>query len=370
MQHEDILRTYEDLHKLAEPSGKEQNTSAYLRGRLEAAGFALRTFPDHHGFYAELSGETNAVIALRADMDALLQEVDGEVRPNHACGHDAHSTMVLHTALRAVESGHSYHHTLRFIFQPAEEIAAGALQMLKGGALDDVRFLGGIHLRPAKEVPNKKAAPVILHGSIVTLKAVVRGVPAHAARPEFANNPIEAGTRLLEALKQVHIDRPYSFKVTEFHAGEASNAIPEKARLTFDARAAETGTLDDIMKQAETLMRQVALDTKTDIEWEWVEFSPAAVKHEQAVALAEKAIGVAVSDDAVVPPCVSPGAEDFHFYTHHQKGLPATMIGLGCGLEPGLHHPKMTFDTSAIFTGVDILEALLLEADHVTWEGK
>jgi len=172
-------------------------------------------------------------------MDALIQEVNGSVKPNHSCGHDAHSTMVLYSALALAESNHSFYHTIRFIFQPAEEKAGGALQMMKDGALDCVKFLGRIHLRPAMEVAMGMAAPVIQHSSNATITGRFKGVQAHAARPEEGNNPIEAAAILIQKIKELRLDEntPYSIKITELHAGIATNAIPETAHFTFDLRA-------------------------------------------------------------------------------------------------------------------------------------
>ncbi len=211
---ERILQTYEELHQLAEPSWKEEKTSAYIRQKLVQAGLNVTTYEGHYGLMAEIPGESRKVTALRADMDALMQEVDGVVRANHSCGHDAHSTMVLHTALNL--AGHKPKQTMRFIFQPAEEKAEGAMQMIKDGALEDVVFLGGIHLRPAFEIPFGHAAPVITHGSTASLKGVITGMPAHASRPENGNNPIEAAALLIEEIKKIKLAESgtYSIKIT------------------------------------------------------------------------------------------------------------------------------------------------------------
>jgi amidohydrolase len=159
-QKEAIFQTYEELHRLAEPSWHEEKTSRYIANSLREAGISVQTFDEHYGLIAEIPGKTNHVVAIRADLDALLQEIDGVERANHSCGHDAHSTMVLYTA-RILSASNPPLHTIRFIFQPAEETAQGALQMIKEGALDHVHFLLGVHLRPWTEVPNGNAAPAI-----------------------------------------------------------------------------------------------------------------------------------------------------------------------------------------------------------------
>lgn len=366
---EQILQTYNELHQLAEPSWKEEKTSAYIEEMLKNAGLKVQTFAGHFGLVAEIKGDISDVIALRADMDALVQEVDGVVRSNHSCGHDAHSTMVLFTAIALAKSNKGFKHTVRFIFQPAEEKAEGALKMMEEGALSKVKFLGGIHLRPKNEIPFKNVSPVILHGSTVSVKGVIKGVPAHAARPWEGNNPLEAAALLIQAIRQIHLEdkHKYSIKITEMHGGESSNLIPETARFTFDVRAGANETLDLLIEKAQHTIQKVAELTETEINVNLVEYSPAAVKSSKAVEIAKQAIISIVGEEHVENACVSPGAEDFHFYSLKNPELAATMIGLGCDLQPGLHHPKMTFNHEAIIYGTQILTALLLEADQKQW---
>lgn len=365
----DILYTYEQLHKLAEPSWKEENTSRYLQQALTNAGFKVVTYKGHHGFIAELQGEKREIIALRTDMDALMQEVDGVVRANHSCGHDAHSTMVLSTALALAKSGLNFKHTIRFIFQPAEEVAEGALQMMKEGALEDVKFLAGIHLRPAMEVPFQKAAPVIQHGSTVSIKGKIKGKTAHAARPEEGKNALETASLLIQAIGQIRLQDQgrYSIKITQLHGGEASNSIPDIARFTFDLRSDNNVTMDKLIDQARHVIRSVAQLTETDITFNSEEYSPAAVTNERAIEVAAEAIADILGAENIIPVCKSPGAEDFHFYTMKNPDLAATMIGLGCGLQPGLHHPDMSFNKEALIYGTQILTQLLIYADQKQW---
>jgi len=368
-QQELIFQTYEELHQLAEPSWKEENTSKYIEGKLRKVGLNVQKFAGHYGLVAEIVGETKDVIAIRADLDALVQEVDGITRPNHSCGHDSHSTMVLYTAIALMKSGHKFKHTVRFIFQPAEEKGEGALMMMEEGALKNVKFLGGIHLRPAIEVPYNQAAPVILHGSTVSLKGVIKGTPAHAARPAEGNNSLEAASLLIQSIRQIRLkdEGSFSIKITELHGGEASNIIPETAHFTFDLRAKTNEIMESLIGRTRHTVRTIAELTETDIEFDFVEYSPAAKKNIKAMELAKSAIVSILGEDGYQDVCNSPGAEDFHFYTLKNPEIAATMIGLGCDLRPGLHHPKMTFNKEAMIYGAKILTKMLLEAEEKKW---
>ena len=365
-----ILTTYNELHQLAETSWHEEKTSCYLREKLSQAGYHIQTFEKHFGFVAEFNRKSSHVIALRADMDALLQEVDGNMRPNHSCGHDAHSTMVLYAALALVR--HPMKHTIRFIFQPAEETAEGALKMIEEQTLNDVVFLGGIHLRPALEIPFGKASPVITHGATTSIKGWIEGIPSHAARPEKGNNPLEAAATMIQAIQQIRLDvtDSYSVKITELQGGEASNSIPSKAQFTLDLRARSNETMTNLVEQTNHVLTNVGALTKTKISSNVAGFTPAAVKHAVAINLAKKAISSSLGPEHVVSECVSPGAEDFHFYSLKNPTIASTMIGLGCDLKPGLHHPKMQFNKEALIYGTNILTELLLEADQQDWHDK
>lgn len=366
LHKEEILTTYQELHAIAEPSWQEEKTSRYLQDRLAAAGLTITTYDGHHGFIAEIAGQADGVIALRADMDALVQEVDGEVVAQHLCGHDAHSTMALYTALALKNSGVELQHTIRFIFQPAEELGEGALQMMKEGVLEDVLFLGGLHVRPHTEVPFGKSAPVILHGSSTTITGTITGTPAHAARPEEGNNPIEATSLMIQALQQIRLlgNKNFSIKITELHSGVTSNSIPANARFTLDVRAETNETMDALLAKARHIINHTATLTETEIAFEEEGYSPAATANTSAIELAEKAIGTILGEENVDGPCISQGAEDFHFYTWKTPDIPATMIGLGCDLKPGLHHPQMSFNTDALIYGTQILTQLLLNGDR------
>lgn len=366
-QRENILQTYRELHALAEPSWQEEKTAAYLCNKLLDAGIQAKRFDGHHGFIAEIAGETNEVVALRADMDALVQEVDGVVRPNHSCGHDAHSTMVCYSALAIAECGEKPLKTIRFLFQPAEEKLGGALQLMKDGALQNVTKLMGVHLRPENEVPYGMAAPAILHGSSTSLTGTITGVQAHGARPAFGRNVIEAASFLVQALQNIRLETncPFSVKMTQLQAGgETSNVIPDHGTFTLDVRAQTNQGMDELRNKIEHAIKQTAELMGVGIEWNWRGIAPAATANAEMIAIAQKAIAHVIGSDNVADVCVTPGGEDFHFYSLHQPEVGSTMIGLGCGLKPVLHHPKMTFHTDALVYGAKILTAAIVEAAH------
>lgn len=361
----EIIQTYNELHGLAEPSWQEEKTSQYLAERLRHAGLQVQTYPDHFGLTVDIEGDQPEIVALRADMDALVQEVDGVVKPNHSCGHDGHSTMTLYAALAFSALNIRPKKSVRFLFQPAEEKVGGALQMMKDGALDGVESLFGVHVRPVMELDNGTAAPAILHGASASLHGTIGGLQAHASRPERGKNVIETAALLVQVMQNIRLEAgcPFSVKMTQFSAGgETSNVIPDRATFKLDLRAQTNEGMTELQEKLKHLFEHVGALMQSSIEWKLVGFAPAATKNEQAVAIMNQAIAKVLGADKVAQPCVSPGGEDFHFYTFNNPQLAGTMLGLGCGLSPGLHHPNMSFDTKALVAGAQILATALLMA--------
>ncbi|WP_042354193.1 M20 peptidase aminoacylase family protein [Bacillus rubiinfantis] len=359
-----LLEVFDYLHGHPEVSWQETGTTAYLTSFLEAEGFQVQTFPDCTGLVVEYgNGAAPHSVGLRSDIDALWQEVGGTFQANHSCGHDGHMTMALGTLLLLKKLDYRPSGKLKFIFQPAEEKGTGALAMLDKGVIDDLDFLYGVHVRPIQELRDGQAAPAILHGAAKFIAGEIIGEDAHGARPHLGKNAIEVGASLVQELSKIHVDPliPYSVKMTKFHAGgESSNLIPGRAVFNLDLRAQTNDTMDFITKKVKTITKalaemyevEISLDTKVEIV--------GANVHPKAKELMAKAIADTIGTEKLVEPGPTSGGEDFHFYTLKRPGLKATMLGLGCNLQPGLHHPEMTFNREALFTGIEILTKTIL----------
>lgn len=356
-----MLEIFHHLHHHPEVSWEEKETTTFLKNVLEKEGCRVQTFTHSTGLFAEL-GSGNPVIAIRADIDALWQEVDGTFQANHSCGHDAHMTIVLgmmYLLKEAILPG-----TVRFIFQPAEEKGTGALRMVEEKVVDGVDYLFGVHLRPIQEVRDGYASPCIIHGAGRFIEGEIIGEDLHGARPHLGANAIEVGASLVQMLQTLHIDPlvPSSVKLTKFHAGgESSNIIPGNASFSIDMRAQTNEVMAQMQKKIEGLFKTVEDFYSISIEYEIESDTPAAVENEQAQMIMAKAISTVLGEEKCIPPITTTGGDDFHFYTIQRPSLKATMLGLGCDLKPGLHHPYMTFNKEAMFKGSEILaEAVML----------
>ncbi|MBR7795975.1 amidohydrolase [Agaribacter marinus] len=356
-----VKDTFNYLHQHAEISWEEVETTKYIANILKENGCNVNTFVDHTGVVGEYGNfkDNLPIVAVRADIDALWQEVDGSFQANHSCGHDAHMAMVLGLLWKLQQSPELHKQiAIRFIFQPAEEKGAGALKMVEKGAVDNVEYLFGVHLRPQQECKMGNAAPVIVHGATKMYSAEIRGHDAHGARPHLNINAIEVGAQIVNLLSKIHLDPrvPHSVKMTNFQAGgKSSNIIPGNASFSLDMRAQSNEIMDELDNKVLNIFEAMKNLYDVKIKLTSTEGIAAARTNEQATSIMREAIKKVLGTENVDPPLVTPGGDDFHFYTIKRPELKATMLGLGCDLSPGLHHPYMTFNKDALMNGVHIL---------------
>lgn len=358
-RNELINQWFHHFHTNAEVSWKEYATTQKISEILTELGVKHHTFEDVTGVIAEI-GEGDEVIAVRADIDALWQEVDGKMQANHSCGHDANMTMVLGALIGLLQE--PLQKRVRFIFQPAEETGGGAISMIERGALDGVTHLFGVHLRPIEELPLGQVAPAIYHGAAAFLDGSIKGEDAHGARPHQGKNALDAVFAIQQALQTLHIDpfKIHSAKLTKVVAdGGSVNIIPGNATFSMDVRAQENKVLHQLQEKIEQRFKQIASNFDVEIDWEWLDITPGAEVGLEAVEMARYGIIHSIGQEALAAPVVTPGSDDFHFYTIHKPELEATMIAVGANLAPGLHHPNMTFDQQALYIGADVLTATL-----------
>jgi amidohydrolase len=358
-----MLEIFHYLHEHPEVSFQEYQTTTYIADLLQNEGIKVQTFKDTTGLIAEI-GQGKPIVAVRADMDALWQEVDGEMKANHSCGHDAHMSIVIGLLLSLKERATEFKGTLRCIFQPAEEKGNGALKMVEKGIVDDVDYLFGVHLRPKEELELGFAAPSIRHGAAIFLEGKIIGEDTHGARPHLGVNAIEVGYAIQNLIRSIPLSPfiPQSIKMTSFHAGSTNyNIIPGSATFSLDIRSQDNQALNEIKRKVERAIKSLEEFYQVKIDINWMDYTPAAEVSEEAEAIMRESIEEVLGKNHCVPPIVTPGSDDFHFYTIKRPNLKACMLALGANLTPGLHHPHMTFDKSCLMTGVKILEKSVLK---------
>lgn len=358
-----VFEWFQHFHQHPEISWREVETTSYIRDILKTYGCEITSFPDYTGVIGEL-GSGSPVVALRADLDALWQNVAGTMTANHSCGHDAHMAMVLGVVAALSSEADHLKGTVRFIFQPAEEKGQGALAMSAEGITEDVDYLYGVHLRPVQEVADGDATPAIVHGAARLISGHINGEDAHGARPHLGTNATEIGTAINEGLRRIHIDPliPHSIKMTAFHAGgESANIIPGQASFKIDMRAQTNGGMTQLADHLDRLVQKTAESYGVEIPLQTDANIAGAEVNAEAEDVMRTAIQEVLGAQHLCAPLITPGGDDFHFYTLERPRLKATMLGLGCDLTPGLHHPDMTFNQERLMTGTEILTAAVKE---------
>jgi amidohydrolase len=363
------------LHARPEPSGQELKTSLELYQRLGDAGLAVRMGPDGCGVIADGPSRGDGRVALRADIDALRIQ-DEKAAPYHstvpgvmhACGHDAHSAIVCGAAIalrRWEADGHApWPIGWRAIFQPSEETATGARQMIAAGALDDVRQIFALHVDPARRAGEIGIRAGAFTANCDALDLTIRGRGGHGARPHESHDPIAAAAQLISTLYQFvpRATNSLDAVVVSFgrvRGGENSNVIPEVVELGGTLRTLDAEVRRQTIEHIRRLSRGIEEVTGTQISVEMGTSIPSVLNDPGATQTLVEAATPVVGETGlgtVLRP--SMGSEDFACYLEQ---LPGAMFRLGTARDLSattpLHTPLFDIDESALLLGTRILAA-------------
>jgi len=378
-----ILSLRRHLHAYPEPSGEEFETSRYIRQLLHDDGFATQLGPGGRGVIVE-GPETSPGprIALRADIDALriqdAKQTDYRSRcPGimHACGHDGHTAVVFGAllGLQALEAAGSLPYPIRWrgIFQPAEETAAGALEMMGAGAIDDIDVILSVHMDPSRAVGRIGLRYGVLCAACDELDVTITGRGGHGARPHESLDPIATAAQFISSIyvlipRAVDSQDPVVVSIGQFTAGHSRNVIPEEAVLRGTLRTLGGGVRTATKNHIRQLARGTAEASGTRIEVDFGVGIPSVHNDKHLTHLLEKAGTDLLGTDHVdIVPRPSMGGEDFAFYLER---IPGAMFRLGCaspraGSAP-LHSPSFDIDERALTIGAKILaRAVVLWSD-------
>lgn len=344
---------------------QEFATSDYLAELLGGAGMNIDKFWSFPGFIADI-GEGTPRIGLRADMDALLQDVAGETTAVHSCGHDANMAVVATVMLELAEQAEQMNGAVRAIFQPAEELGNGADLVAALGVTDSLEYLFGAHLRPQSELPAPCLAPSISHGACLFAYGTITGEDHHGARPHLGANAVEIALDISACLRRLKVDPqiPSSAKMTQLQAGGGNlNVIPGNGTFGVDLRAQTNEAMSTLRTGLVEVCRSVAASTGSEINLDFRDAVPAAIIGSKAEDALASAITATLGSDHLRPRIVTSGSDDFHFYTQRNPALQAAMLAVGANVQPGLHHPSMSFEAAALERAVGVLtEACRLTA--------
>jgi hippurate hydrolase len=369
----DIAAIRRDLHAHPELCFEETRTSDLVAKTLTSYGIPIRRGLGKTGVVGIIkNGSSPRAIGLRADMDALpitesntFAHASQHAGKMHACGHDGHTAMLL-SAAQCLAKRRNFDGTVYLIFQPAEEGGAGARVMIEDGLFTEFPMdaIFGAHNWPGLGVGQfaLKSGPEFASSN--EFKLVIRGKGSHAAMPHEGVDPLLAGCQLVQALQTIVTSnkRPIDtavLTVTMFHAGEATNVIPQSCEIAGTVRTFSTGVLDLIERRVRTLAGSISAAFDATCEIEFVRNYPPTVNHVKETEFVRDALTRLAGADNVLEFEPTLGAEDFSFFLQHTPGC-YFLIGNGDGSHRTkqhgggpcvLHNPSFDFNDALLPIG-------------------
>jgi len=370
----DVVAWRRSLHSLPELGRAERRSTELVARRLMAVGLEPRTLPGGSGLVCDV-GYGERCVALRADLDALpLAEDTGlpfaSTVPGvmHACGHDAHTAMVLGAGL-ALASAPSLPGRVRLIFQPAEEVQpGGALDMVADGVMEGVERIFALHCDPRLEVGKlgTRVGPITSACDLLEIRLTSPG--GHTARPHLTADLVQAMGLLITQLPLLltrQVD-PRSGTVLVWgavEAGHAANAIPQSGVLRGTLRTADHATWGELEDKIRMLVAALLAPTGVGYVLDHVRGVPPVVNEAVSAGILRDAVIAAVGADAATTTEQSSGGEDFAWYLEHGAGAMARLgVWPGHGPMRDIHQPTFDLDERALPVGVRVLVGAALAA--------
>jgi amidohydrolase len=373
-RHEtELIEFRRDLHAHPEPAYAERRTTRLVADRLTRAGLRPVLLPQTTGLYADI-GEGEPRIALRADMDALPMHDEKAVPYRstipglcHACGHDAHTAMLAGAgeflagqAARGLLPG-----GVRLIFQPAEETASGARDVIAAGGLDTVGRIFALHCDPRLDAGLVGIRAGAITAACDKVKVTVAGPGGHTARPHLTADVVYALGKIVTEVPAAltrRVDPRAGLSLVGGHvsAGAAANAIPDEGVAEGTVRCLDTEAWRSAAALIEDLVQSVAQAYGVTAKVEHLTAVPPTVNEPASAAMLAGAAAAVLGKDAVQDTPQSLGGEDFAWYLHQVPGAMARLGSRRPGAQAAgdLHQPTFDIDERAIGAGVRVLAAV------------
>jgi amidohydrolase len=362
-----LIEIRRHIHSHPELSGQEYETAAYVAGVLSSCGIVVQKAIGKTGVIGELVGRTDdRLVAIRTDMDALpitertkLEFASCQPGIMHACGHDVHTTVGLGTAMVLSQLGEVLPGNIRFLFQPAEEIAQGAGWMVEDGAMNDVSAIFSLHVFPSIPAGSVGIRYGALTAAADDLEIIIMGESGHGARPHEAIDAIWIASQVITTLQQAisrtqNPLRPMVLTIGQISGGRAPNVIADQVKLSGTVRSLHPETHANLPDWIEKIVGNICQTYGATYQMNYRRGVPSVQNDLALTQLLEASAKEAWGSDRIqILPEPSLGAEDFAVYL---EKAPGTMFRLGVGFRDKqnypLHHPQFEVDESAIVTGV------------------
>jgi amidohydrolase len=370
----DLIAFRRDLHANPELSNKEHRTTGKIRDALLKAGLEPRSLSSGTGLICDI-GPGQPEVALRGDIDAIAVDEANQSAyrstvsgVSHACGHDAHTTLVLGAALALAPVADQLPGAVRCIFQPAEEdLPSGALGVIADDHLDGVRRILAFHCDPSLDFGSIGVRSGALTAAVDVIEIELFSKGGHTARTYLTADLVYTAGRIVTeipaALSRL-VDPRVGMSVTfgELQAGHAHNALPQRAHISGAMRVLDRALWNKAPELIAELVESIVHPMHGEYKVNYQRGCPPVINDDAANSCLSHAARLVVGADHVVTTKQSLGAEDFAWYLEHTKGAMAR-LGVRRSGEPAsdLHSSTFDIDERALVVGAKVLTRAALD---------
>ena len=363
-----LIKIRRHIHQYPELAYEEYETSNYIQQKLEELKIPFKKAAKT-GIIADIKRDGQKLIALRADIDALpiLEENDIPYKSRnpgkmHACGHDAHTSMLLGAAriLKDIKKGPN----VRLLFQPSEEkLPGGAPSMIQDGALKGVDEIYGIHVAPDISVGTIKTRQGIMMASADEMDIKIIGKGGHASSPNKAVDPIYISSLFINSVQSIvsRLSSPLSpvvITISAINGGNIYNVIPKMVEMKGTVRTIDDDTHKLVIKKIKKVLNYITGMYGAKYELDYRIGYPTLINHKYGAEKFRMVSRGFLTLRMMKTPIM--GGEDFAWYLKECKGAFA-FIGVrneGKGIVYPLHHPKFNIDEDILPYGAELLVKL------------
>jgi hippurate hydrolase len=388
MDEAEIVRDRQFLHSHAETGFDLTDTKEYVRNELTKMGYEPKEC-GKAGLVAVVGGKKKGkVFMLRADMDALpIKEESGEAFAcgegrMHACGHDLHTAMLLEAAriLKAYEE--ELVGTVKLMFQPAEEIFEGSLNMIENGVLENPKVDSALMIHVMAGTPFETGSVIVSDAGVGApagdyFEIKVQGKGCHGSDPAAGIDPITVAAHIITALQEIHarelgLGDKAVLTIGMLQAGAAANVIPDTVSMGGTIRTYDEGMRQYLKQRVTDISNNIAAAFRAGVEVTFGSGCPTLINDaklsecmlkyatellgDEKVFSVGKLLRMGAKNESGAKKTSSAGSEDFAYVSHK---VPSIMLALAAGnLDGGYeypqHHPQVRFDEAVLPIGTAI----------------
>ncbi|NLZ62013.1 MAG: amidohydrolase [Acholeplasmataceae bacterium] len=364
------------LHMHPEVGFAVADTHDHIANELDKLGIIVHRHVGLNSVVGVIENKKGPTLGLRADTDALpLEELNEVVYKSknlgkmHACGHDAHTAMLLGAAKYLVNNKDKWHGTLKLFFQEAEEgpHPGGAKGIIDSGLVDDVDSVFALHVSPEYPTGTFAIKEGVAFASASTFRIYLRGKGCHGAYPQLGINPLTIQAEVVKNIQKIVFEKlpprdKAAISVTQVHGGTTHNIIPDDVFLEGTIRCFSSSAKALIKAEFERILQAASKKHGNTYEFQFIEDYDALINTADAFSRFQNTVtslfGERAFKELENPTMVG---EDFFRYINKAKSGAICWLGTKNDENTGnsLHSPRFNIDESALVKGVVVLINLI-----------